>query len=912
MKQYFFSRTMLRLKQYVQIAMGLYLLAGCSVVFAQSPASEQVNIVLAWDTKVSGTIEISHGKLKKLSVPKGAGKATANRFAFTNPDARLRLQLEDAKRNRGPESTVVHVKSSAGAFSFFLRDVNPDYPIYVPSCHAAVLPDGDTRSYLQVQANVLSKANRTKIQQIEEQKETGFESAAKLTRNMSVPVKLGIGRDMRMFEISEELQDMAQEGKIIRPKYASSPVKLTAPKQDAAYIYALGRGVGVTNNITRSLDSGSLPIYHSELVDDDVLYHTISFVSFARQPLTNQTNSGTHYVVSDKHSYGRTFKEEHLKDLEERMKTAYDFDDQMVLYIRTHIENTGKVPRYAWMKIPRPGTGWWGKKIHTYDSNTGFSTLSNDEVFCVAQLDGKPLPNEEMAVLLQPGEKVVLDFYLPHTPVTIEEAIHLEKQSFSERLAEARLYWLKKLETAATIQLPEKEINERIPAGLLHLNLITFGREPEGTLAANVGVYSPIGTESSPIIQFYLSMGWFDIAKRALNYFLETQLSTGYIQNYEGYTIETGAALWSMGEYFRYTHDINWVKQWKDKILKSCHYLIEWRNKNKKENLKGRGYGMIDGKVADPEDQFHQFMLNGYGYLGLSRIAEMLKEIDPSEHNRLRAEAAAWKKDIRTSFFNARALSPVVPLGDDTWCPTAPPWTEADGPRALYLKKEIYWSHGTFTAPDALLGPLYLVFCEVLNPDEPASQDLLRYHSELFYQGNAAFSQPYYSRHNWLQARLGMVKPFLNTYYNTLSAHTDRQTYTFWEHMYRVSPHKTHEEAWFLMETRWMLYMEQADTLHLFKTIPRQWLEDGHSISLKGVRSYFGKLNVTATSHIRKNYIEAVIGGEFTATPKTVTIRLPHPNNRIPKKVIGGVYDSQTETVTITDFKGKASLRLEF
>ena len=26
---------------------------------------------------------------------------------------------------------------------------------------------------------------------------------------------------------------------------------------------------------------------------------------------------------------------------------------------------------------------------------------------------------------------------------------------------------------------------------------------------------------------------------------------------------------------------------------------------------------MIDGKVADPEDQFHQFMLNGYAYLGL-------------------------------------------------------------------------------------------------------------------------------------------------------------------------------------------------------------------------------------------------------------------------------------------------------
>ena len=37
--------------------------------------------------------------------------------------------------------------------------------------------------------------------------------------------------------------------------------------------------------------------------------------------------------------------------------------------------------------------------------------------------------------------------------------------------------------------------------------------------------------------------------------------------------------------------------------------------------------------------------------------------------------------------------------------------------------------------------------------------------------------------------------------------------------MYRVSQHKTHEEAWFLMETRWMLYMEEGDTLSLLKTI---------------------------------------------------------------------------------------------
>lgn len=97
---------------------------------------------------------------------------------------------------------------------------------------------------------------------------------------------------------------------------------------------------------------------------------------------------------------------------------------------------------------------------------------------------------------------------------------------------------------------------------------------------------------------------------------------------------------------------------------------------------------------------------------------------------------------------------------------------------------------------------------------------LLDYHSELMFQENSAFSQPYYSRHNWYQAKTDMVKPFLSTYYHTVAPHADRQTYTFWEHMYKLSAHKTHEEANFLMETRWMLYMEDADTLHLFRVAP--------------------------------------------------------------------------------------------
>lgn len=879
----------------------------------QTKNDQLVTVRVVWKhAPATGTVVIRNGSSVDVVSPKGKRKSGGREFQFSpNDPPALVLETTGSNIESGPDATVISINTTNHAFSFFLRDVQDGYPIYLPEYNVVVLPAHDSRSYQEIEKDILQRRTRTKIQRIEEEPETSFAAVAPKNRKMSVPIWLGISRDMRLFEISEELEDMAQEGKIIRPKYATAS---TPPPQNESntYIYALGRGVGVKNNITRKLDDNVMPIYHSELLDDDVLYHSVSFVSFAGSPLNASTNKGTHYIVSDKHSYGRSFKEEHLKEVEEKMKTAYDFNDDMVLYVRTTIENKGVVPRYAWIKTPRPGTGWWYKKIHEYDANTGFSNYTKDRVFCISQLNGKPLKNEEISILLKPGEKVEYDLLMPHTPISAEKASALKKQSFEEKLKESRLFWQRKLANAAAIDLPEKRIENMLRAGLLHLDLVTYGQEPGGTLSANIGVYTPIGTESSPIIQYYLSMGWHDEARRALNYFLETQLSSGYIQNYEGYTVETGAALWTMGEYMRYTGDINWLNRSKEKILKSCDYLIQWRNKNKKDDLKGRGYGMIDGKVADPEDHYHQFMLNGYAYLGLSRIAEVLKNTDPASASRIQKEADEWKKDILLTVKNLLGLSPVVPLGDGRWVPTLPPWAEADAPRALYQKKETYWSHGTFTGADAMLGPLYLVFCEVIAPQSAEAKMMLDYHSELFFQENAAFSQPYYSRHNWLQARLGMVKPFLSTYYNTFSAHADRETFTFWEHMYRVSQHKTHEEAWFLMETRWMLYMEEGDTLNLLKTIPRAWLEDGKEISLQGVRSYFGKVNLKVKSNTAKGYIEASVECPRDRKPRTVTIRLPHPDHKRPSKVTGGTYNEKTETITVNQFNGVAQVRVEF
>ncbi len=864
--------------------------------------------------KPSGTISVLNGSLSKIEIVKGHGKIKDNRFELTTTGpARIALEFDDVQNNPGPGATIISVKTDNSPFSFFLRDVSKGFPIYIPDYSVVVLLDSDNRSYAEVESDILSRKLQTKLQKIESEPEESFSSAEKRTLNQTVPTWLGISRDFRIFQITESLANLPSEANVITPLFSSSPLILSERGRSAiSYSYTVGRGVSVEINTSRRLDEGILPILHSTHIDDDIEYHSTSFVSLENSSLTEQSVKGTHYLVADKYSAGNMFTEEQEESLKPELKEAFKTTEETVFYFRSEASNKGSVPRYAWFKTIKPGNAWWQKSPYIFDPATGFSTYATDSVFCISKLNGIPLPNEEMAVLLQPGEKAVFEFFLPHAPIPNERALKLASQSFYNKYTECKTFWQAKLKKAAQIHVPEKRIEEMIQAGLLHLDLITYGNEPDGTLVPAIGVYTAIGTESAPIIQFYNSMGWQDIAKRSLSFFLDKQHEDGFMQNFGAYMVETGAVLWTLGEYFRYTHDKEWIEQIKPKVLKSCDYLLRWREKNKVDSFRGKGYGMIDGKVADPEDNFHQFMLNGYAYLGLSRVSEMLAEIDPDQSKRIRKEAEAWKMDIRESFFNGMALSPVVPLGDGTWCPTVPPWAEAIGPRALYTKKETFYSHGTFTVPDVLLGPLYLVFCEVLSVNEPASKMMLDYQSELFFQNNAVFSQPYYSRHNWIQAKQGMVKPFLKTYYNTFSALADRETYTFWEHLYHASPHKTHEEAWFLMETRWMLYMEDGSTLRLLNTIPRKWMEDGKTIELNDVQSYFGPLNVKVKSGIKHGYIEASIQCNSDRKPGEVTIRIPHPDGKKAVKVTGGEYNPDNETVTVGLFGGKADIRVEY
>ncbi|HTO02343.1 MAG TPA: hypothetical protein VL069_01515, partial [Opitutus sp.] len=860
-----------------------------------------------------GRVEVRHGELVSITIAGGRGGSDGAAYQFRGDGvATMALRIGKAHLGPGGGATIVTIGSGTDGFSFFVRDVINTFPIFLPNRGVSVSMADDTRSYQEIAAGLSRRHTLTKLQQIDAEAETDFESSSRVTRDQRAPTWLGLGRDSRLFKITHALVGNGLEQDVIRITRGSTAMPLPELRSKlAVYSYAEGRGQSVIVDVQRYLEDGALPILHKVNRDDDVHYHTTSFVSLETSPLRSDTVRGTHFLVADLDNAGNTLTSEQ-KALAARFKNENPDTEEVVLHLQVEATNTSDVPRYAYFKAPRPGAVWNDRSTYTFDAKTGFAQFSDDRVFCVSYLDGRPMPQEEMAVLLQPGEKATFHSRLPHQPIPQSRAAALAAQSFERRYAECRDYWRAKLVAAGRINVPEKRVNEMLQAGLLHLDLVTYGAEPNGTLAPSIGVYSPIGTESAPIILYYASVGLHDMARRSVMYFLEKQYPDGLIQNFSDYMVETGAALWVVGEYHRYTGDDAWIAEVKPKLLKSTEYLLNWRERNKLEALRHRGYGLLDGKVADPNDPYHQFMLNAYGYLGVSRIAEVLRTSDPVQSAALAREAAAWKEDIRDSLAYGMKHSPVVPLGDGSWSRTAPPWTETVGPRALYATGEKHFTHGTFNAADGLLGPMHLVFCEVLAPDEAVTGELLDYHTELFYRGNTAFSQPYYSRHDWVQLKRGMVKPFLETWYMAFSGLADRETYTFWEHVHHVSEHKTHEEAWFLMATRWMLFLEEDQTLKLLAGVPRKWLESGKSISLDRVSTYFGPLSLKVESRLQAHGIEAVVTCDSDRKPATVVLRLPHPDGKHPRVIDGGRYDPATESVTISPFTGRASVRLEY
>ena len=829
--------------------------------------------------------------------------------------SRYALELGEVNLAIGAAPTIVTVLCQ-DSFSFNLRDVDSQYPIYIPQCSAAVLPESDQRSYAAVAKDVADKGLQGDFERMNAEEEESYENACKYNRDKYSPMWLGLGGDFRAFTVSPRLdyyrkhrtndvRDYQYWGRI-RPHYHtySKPAEPDKPESVYDIAFEVGPGAHCRPKLSYRLDQGVLPILHSVQDEQDVMYNVTAFASLEKQVLqTGKVRGSDWQVAYSKTGHNQLGKDELEKMQQQIREETLEREEELLCIIRIEALNVSKMPTHAWFKVPYaiPAV----IPITPNSWREGMSMLG-EQVLAISRLNGQRMPAEEMAVMIKPGEKCVFEIIVPHNPLDQERAAELFNLDYQQHLQACRRFWQEKLEKAAKISVPERTIDERIKAGLLHLDIMTLGKYDEGPLLPTVGGYSPIGTESAPMIQYYDSIGLEKTAERCIDFFLERQREDGFIQNFNNYESETGPLLWSAAEHFRYSQNLQWLQRVTPKLRQACDYLLAWRERNKKEEYRERGfYGLVDGKVADPNDFFHSFFLNAGTYAGLSGMAEALQHSIPEYAQTLTAEVELYKHDLVHALEYSLAHSPVKPTADGSWVASAAPWVEYTGCVSFYADGGNWFTHGAFAARSSLVGALYFAITDIFAPKGKVMDSLLKANQHPVTRENAGLSQPYYCRHDLAHLKRGEVKLFLKTFYNQVSALQDRQSYGFWEHYYGASEYKTHEEAWFLMQLRWMLFFEEDNGLTLFKAVPRRWLEPGKKIKLEGVKSYFGKLNAEVEASAK----QIVCRYEVERPVSLVRLRLPHPQGIKAVKCLGGLYDSESETVSVEGNKAEVTLQ---
>lgn len=223
------------------------------------------SVAIEWkDECPDGRIEVRNGELKSLEIGKGSGFIQGNSFSRA---CRLVVEIGSAKLDHESDPTVVSVLTENASFSFILRDVSSEFPIYIPQYGAAVVPVNDQRNYEDIERAIRSLNTKTKLEQIEADDEESYDNAAAHTRSLHCPTWLGIGQDIRLFEFDDDLiNHWGQLGPCIKPRY---PIGYLADKYEHAeskgyidphYNFKVGRGVGCVSNRKRRLEDGVLPI----------------------------------------------------------------------------------------------------------------------------------------------------------------------------------------------------------------------------------------------------------------------------------------------------------------------------------------------------------------------------------------------------------------------------------------------------------------------------------------------------------------------------------------------------------------------------------------------------------------------------------------------------------------------------
>jgi hypothetical protein len=372
------------------------------------------------------------------------------------------------------------------------------------------------------------------------------------------------------------------------------------------------------------------------------------------------------------------------------------------------------------------------------------------------------------------------------------------------------------------------------------------------------------------------------------------------------------------------------MKSIADAVIKGADWVFRQRRQTMQSlpNSRGWEYGFLPaGSLEDVADFFYWLSTNSVTWRGVDSAASALEAIGHPEAARVRREADAYGKDLRTGFEKSRQQSPLVMLRDGRWVPHYP--------SRLYRRgRDSGWIR------EILEGSVYLLISGLYKADSKQAGWILddfqdnRYMSpdfgypvfdasRLWFDVGGFSAQP--NLLAGLMPHLDRDEPevYIWMFLNAWAACYREDVCAMVEHPQPILGHsncaivKTSDQA---NAMKWLSYMfvyGPEDGLYLGRAIPREWLSGGREISAEGLCTRHGEVSVRYKPEVDGSRIACDAELTLKAAPGRVVVRFRHPEGKpIQSVTVNGEkwdkFDAGKGDVDITGLSGAVRVEAGF
>ena len=415
----------------------------------------------------------------------------------------------------------------------------------------------------------------------------------------------------------------------------------------------------------------------------------------------------------------------------------------------------------------------------------------------------------------------------------------------------------------------------------------------------------------------------------------------GYV--HDGTHASTGRILFAMAERYFLTGDKEWFRKNRVRMQAAADWIIRQRTlymkhvpNRDKLHVAGLMPPYMLGDYALPACDWHWYYVdNALSLQGLQRFADALAKLDSKAGRKYRAEAEAFRSDLRRAVDREAALAPVR-LGQDglfhSYIPRMAYGAGVPGPElgAPQFPECDFWMGALPLAePFAAMDPNDIRMVSTINAMDEMATSIHTIRELAEARGkrglsaeDAWFWKPYVilpkaSHTANIFLLQDDVPNFLRFWANCYAANVgaDGKLWEAWhlgEYTNCTAPDNG-TAGWFLENFRNLLAMEDGQNLWVARATPRAWLEQGKKIAVRNAPTYFGTLAYEIVSDVDHGRITATIEIPDRNAPKSVLVRFRHPESAPIRSVrVNGKrwtrFNKDKETIELTGLTGTATV----